>query len=466
MNSEQINMWNTCLDYLQEQIASVDFSTWICPLQVQQIGQTLLLGAPNRIVMDELKNAYLPIIESFFNENYPEKINALKVFIIGDFQTDSQLPINKTPFQIPSHNSIQSKTTQIAKQLTGPSKFSDPSSNELNPEFTFSNFVIGKSNQLAEAAAEQVAKAPGRAYNPLFLYGDVGLGKTHLIQAIGNKIKETQPQLNVKYLHSERFVADMVKAIQSNTLDDFKTYYRAIDILIIDDIQFFAGKERSQEEFFYTFNTLLESKQQIILTSDRFPKDLGGIADRLKSRFGSGLTVAVDPPDLETRVAILLKKAEVMGIYLATPVAFFIAQNVRSNIRELEGALKRVIAHARFMSRDISLELAQRALKDIIAAQERLTSFSNIVQVVSEHFGITVDQLLSACRQKKFAWPRHLAIALCKDLSTLSLPDIGKAFGGRDHTTILHACKKIEHLRDTDPDVAVIYNSLIRQLSH
>jgi chromosomal replication initiator protein len=465
MNSEQINMWNTCLDYLQEQIPSVAFSTWICPLQVQQIGQTLLLGAPNRIVMDELKNSYISIIESFFNENYPEKITSLKIFIIGDFQNDPPVYAKYAAGETLDKN-VSTKIPTPTRQSNNTSKFSDSSSNELNPEFTFANFVIGKSNQLAEAAAEQVAKAPGHAYNPLFLYGDVGLGKTHLIQAIGNKIKETQPSLNVKYLHSERFVADMVKAIQSNTLDDFKTYYRAIDILMIDDIQFFAGKERSQEEFFYTFNTLLESKQQIILTSDRFPKDLGGIADRLKSRFGSGLTVAVDPPDLETRVAILLKKAEVMSINLATPVAFFIAQNVRSNIRELEGALKRVIAHARFMSREISLELAQRALKDIIAAQERLTSFSNIVQVVSEHFGITIDQLLSACRQKKFAWPRHLAIALCKDLSTLSLPDIGKAFGGRDHTTILHACKKIDHLRDTDPDVAVVYNSLIRQLSH
>jgi chromosomal replication initiator protein len=258
----------------------------------------------------------------------------------------------------------------------------------------------------------------------------------------------------------------MVKAIQSNTLDDFKTSYRTIDILMIDDIQFFAGKERSQEEFFYTFNNLVEMKQQIILTSDRFPKDLGGIADRLKSRFGSGLTVAVDPPDLETRVAILLKKAEIMKIDLTSEVAFYIAQNVRSNIRELEGALKRVIAHARFMSRAISIELTQRALKDIVAAQERLTSFSNIVQVVSDHFRISIDQLLSPSRQKRFAWPRHLAIALCRDLSSLSLLEIGRAFGGRDHTTIMHACRKIDLLRENDADVAKEYNMLIRQLSH
>ncbi|NBX71674.1 chromosomal replication initiator protein DnaA [bacterium] len=453
MNFDQASLWNQCLDYLQEVIPTTAFTSWICPLQVQQIGQTILLGAPNRIVMEELRSSYLLLIESFFKENYPDKIKALKIFIIGD----ESIPQ-------PSNNKINFSSSNLLARLD--STPPDPMANELNPEFTFINFVIGKSNQLAEAAAEQVAQSPGIAYNPLFLYGGVGLGKTHLMQAIGNKIKETKPHLNVRYLHSERFVADMVKAIQSNTLDDFKTSYRTIDILMIDDIQFFAGKERSQEEFFYTFNNLVEMKQQIILTSDRFPKDLGGIADRLKSRFGSGLTVAVDPPDLETRVAILLKKGEIMKIDLTSEVAFYIAQNVRSNIRELEGALKRVIAHARFMSRAISIELTQRALKDIVAAQERLTSFSNIVQVVSDHFRISIDQLLSPSRQKRFAWPRHLAIALCRDLSSLSLLEIGRAFGGRDHTTIMHACRKIDLLRENDADVAKEYNMLIRQLSH
>jgi chromosomal replication initiator protein len=455
MNIEQVNLWNQCLDYLQETIPITAFTSWICPLQVQQIGQTILLGAPNRIVMEELRTTYLVMIETFFKDNFPEKIKSLKLCIIGEENTVSAPNIKSNPHNIV--NAGVKPTSSFTHSVTV---------NELNPEFTFNNFVIGKSNQLAEAAAEQVALSPGIAYNPLFLYGGVGLGKTHLMQAIGNKIKETRPQLNVRYLHSERFVADMVKAIQSNTLDDFKASYRAIDILMIDDIQFFAGKERSQEEFFYTFNNLLESKQQIILTSDRFPKDLGGIADRLKSRFGSGLTVAVDPPDLETRVAILLKKAESMLIELSSEVSFYIAQNVRSNIRELEGALKRVIAHARFMSRPISMELAQRALKDIVAAQERLTSFSNISLVVAERFGITIEQLLSSNRQKRFAWPRHLAIALCKDLSSLSLIDIGKSFGGRDHTTIMHACRKIELLREQDAEVAKEYNMLTRQLSH
>jgi chromosomal replication initiator protein len=341
-----------------------------------------------------------------------------------------------------------------------------PPDSDLNPDFTFRNFIIGKSNQLAEAAAEQVAISPGKVYNPLFLYGGVGLGKTHLMHSIGNRIGETKPHLKVRYLHSERFVSDMVRAIQSNALDDFKAFYRTIDILMIDDIQFFAGKERSQEEFFYTFNTLLESNQQIILTSDRFPKDLGGIADRLKSRFGAGLTVAVDPPDLETRVAILMKKSESMNIAMTPEIAFYIAQHVRTNIRELEGALKRVIAHTRFMSKPLSLDLAQRALKDVIASHERMTSVSNIIQIVSEHFHLDSDDLLSASRLKKYAGPRQIGMALCKELTSLSFPEIGKAFGGRDHTTIMHACKKIELLRQTNAVVAKEYYDLVKRLSH
>ena len=450
MNIEQMNVWNQCLDYLQEVMPSSLFSMWICPLQVQQMGETLLLGAPNRIVFDEVSRVYLPLIREFFEDRFVGKIKNFKAYVVGEI---TMPPVeNRLPF--PQSSPVMERAPDRGYEA------------ELNPDFTFRNFVIGKSNQLAEAAAEQVALSPGKAYNPLFLYGGVGLGKTHLIHAIGNRIRDTQPHLNVRYLHSERFVADMVKAIQSNALDDFKAFYRTIDILMIDDIQFFAGKERSQEEFFYTFNTLLESNQQIILTSDRFPKDLGGIADRLKSRFGAGLTVAVDPPDLETRVAILMKKSEAMNIAMSSEIAFYIAQHVRTNIRELEGALKRVIAHTRFMSRPLSLDLAQRALKDVVAAHERMTSVSNIIQIVSEQFRINPEDVLSACRQKKYAGPRQIAMALCKELTSLSFPEIGKAFGGRDHTTIMHACKKVDALRQTNASIAKEYYDLVRQLSH
>jgi chromosomal replication initiator protein len=455
MNIEQMYIWNQCLDYLQDAVPSSLFSMWICPLQVQQLGETLLLGAPNRIVFDEVNRVYLPLIREFFEERFVGKIKSFRTYIVGEI---SAPPVEGRlafpPPVIPAKNS----------GVTGGADRGYDS--ELNPDFTFRNFVIGKSNQLAEAAAEQVAVSPGRVYNPLFLYGGVGLGKTHLMHAIGNRIRDTQPHLSVRYLHSERFVADMVKAIQTNSLDDFKAFYRTIDILMIDDIQFFAGKERSQEEFFYTFNTLLESNQQIILTSDRFPKDLGGIADRLKSRFGSGLTVAVDPPDLETRVAILLKKSETMNIPMTSEIAFYIAQHVRTNIRELEGALKRVIAHTRFMARPLSLDLAQRALKDVVAAHDRMTSVSNIIQIVSEHFRLSTEDMVSTSRLKKYAGPRQIAMALCKELTPLSFPEIGKAFGGRDHTTIMHACKKVESLRQTDATLAKEYFDLMRQLSH
>lgn len=463
------NLWNLCLDQVQDILSPAIFTMWICPLQFQKIGKTVLLGAPNRIVFHEVEQKYLHHIEDFFSDNQSFNIKKIKLYLIGeegpDFDDGPELP---PPVPEVMASQFARRPTQAAKataeKRTLPQRLID-AQRELNPDFTFRNFVIGKSNQMAEAAAEQVALCPGHAYNPLFFYGGVGLGKTHLMQAVGNKILETQPNLTVCYSHSERFVNDMVKALQSNSLDDFKAFYRTIDILMIDDIQFFAGKDRSQEELFYTFNTLLEANQQIILTSDRYPKELGGIADRLKSRFGSGLTVAVAPPDLETRVAILFKKAELMRVDLNTDVAFYIAQNIRSNIRELEGAFKRVLAYARFISRPISLEVAEKALKDVVAAQERLASFDNIIQVVSERFKITEEQLLSDSRQKKYSWPRQLAMALCKELSSLSLPEIGKAFRGRDHTTIMHACRKVADKIQQDPEVAQLYHSLVKQFS-
>ncbi|XHY19340.1 Chromosomal replication initiator protein DnaA [Vibrio sp. NH-UV-68] len=315
------------------------------------------------------------------------------------------------------------------------------------------------------AAARQVSDNPGSAYNPLFLYGGTGLGKTHLLHAVGNAIVDNKPNAKVVYMHSERFVQDMVKALQNNAIEEFKRYYRSVDALLIDDIQFFANKERSQEEFFHTFNALLEGNQQIILTSDRYPKEINGVEDRLKSRFGWGLTVAIEPPELETRVAILMKKAEDHQIHLADEVAFFIAKRLRSNVRELEGALNRVIANANFTGRPITIDFVREALRDLLALQEKLVTIDNIQKTVAEYYKIKVADLLSKRRSRSVARPRQLAMALAKELTNHSLPEIGDAFGGRDHTTVLHACRKIQQLREESHDIKEDYSNLIRTLS-
>ncbi|EKO3993534.1 chromosomal replication initiator protein DnaA, partial [Vibrio fluvialis] len=335
----------------------------------------------------------------------------------------------------------------------------------VNPKHKFNNFVEGKSNQLGLAAARQVSDNPGAAYNPLFLYGGTGLGKTHLLHAVGNAIVDNNPNAKVVYMHSERFVQDMVKALQNNAIEEFKRYYRSVDALLIDDIQFFANKERSQEEFFHTFNALLEGNQQIILTSDRYPKEINGVEDRLKSRFGWGLTVAIEPPELETRVAILMKKAEDHQIHLPDEVAFFIAKRLRSNVRELEGALNRVIANANFTGRPITIDFVREALRDLLALQEKLVTIDNIQKTVAEYYKIKVADLLSKRRSRSVARPRQLAMALSKELTNHSLPEIGDAFGGRDHTTVLHACRKIEQLREESHDIKEDYSNLIRTLS-
>jgi len=338
-------------------------------------------------------------------------------------------------------------------------------SNFLIEGYTFQSFVEGKSNQLARAAAQQVAQNPGGAYNPLFIYGGVGLGKTHLMHAVGNAMLESNPSARIVYLHSERFVADMVKALQLNAINDFKRYYRSVDALLIDDIQFFANKERSQEEFFHTFNALLEGGQQMILTCDRYPKEIDGLEERLKSRFGWGLTVAVEPPELETRVAILMKKAEQSRIDLPADVAFFVAQRIKSNVRELEGALKRVIASSQFTHRRIDIDLVKESLKDLLALQDKLVSLDNIQRTVAEYYKIKLSDLLSKRRSRSVARPRQLAMALAKELTNHSLPEIGEAFGGRDHTTVLHACKKIKELREYDSDIREDHKNLYRLLS-
>jgi chromosomal replication initiator protein len=334
----------------------------------------------------------------------------------------------------------------------------------LNPAFTFETHVEGKSNQLARAAASQVGENPGQAYNPLFLYGGVGLGKTHLMQAAGNLTRQLRPEAKVLYVHSERFVADMVKALQHNAINEFKRFYRSLDALLIDDIQFFSGKEHSQEEFFHTFNTLLEGQRQVVITSDRFPREISGVQERLISRFGSGLTVPIDPPELETRMAILKNKAQQKGVGLPEDVCFFVAKQIRSNVRELEGALHRIIASANFTGRNINTGLAREALRDLLVFQERQVTIQNIQKVVAEYFKMRISDLHSKRRNRQITRPRQIAMALAKELTTMSLPEIGDAFGGRDHTTVLHAQRKIAELVKTDPKISEDYQNLHRLL--
>ncbi|MFT6086341.1 MAG: chromosomal replication initiator protein [Glaciecola sp.] len=335
----------------------------------------------------------------------------------------------------------------------------------VNPEYTFENFVEGKSNQYARAAAIQVANNPGKSYNPLFLYGGTGLGKTHLTHAVGNGILANKPDAKIVYMHSERFVQDMVKALQNNAIEEFKRFYRSVDALLIDDIQFFANKDRSQEEFFHTFNALLEGNQQIILTSDRYPKEIDGVEDRLKSRFGWGLTVIIEPPELETRVAILNRKAHECNVRLPTEVAFFMAKRLRSNVRELEGALNRVVANANFSGRPITIDFVRDALRDLLALQDKLVTIENIQKTVADYYKIKVADILSKRRSRSVARPRQVAMALAKELTNHSLPEIGNAFGGRDHTTVIHAVRKVVQLRNESHDIKEDYKNLIRTLS-
>jgi chromosomal replication initiator protein len=399
--------------------------------------------APNQFVLDWL------------NDNFLARINEL----LAQLDPDA----GKVNLKIGSRSIIE-ETTKPSSTFTRQSDKSRKNSS-LNPNFTFETFVEGKSNQLGRAAAIQVAENPGKGYNPLLIYGGVGLGKTHLIHAIGNMILAHHPESNVVYLHSERFVTDMVKALQHNKMADFKRYYRSIDALLIDDIQFFAGKERSQEEFFHTFNALMEGQQQVIMTCDRYPKEVDGLEERLKSRFGWGLPVPIEPPELETRVAIIMKKAQLSGVEVSNEVAFFIAKRIRSNIRELEGALRRVIANAQFTGRPITLDFAKEALRDLIAIQDKQVTIENIQKTVAEYYKIRISDLHSKRRTRSITRPRQLAMSLCKILTNHSLPEIGTAFGGRDHTTVLHACRKIEELKESDHRTDEDYANLLRTLS-
>lgn len=439
-------LWDRCQAKLESELTQQQFNTWIRPLHVIEEGNRIKLLAPNRFVLDWVEDKY-------FNN-----INEILIKL-----TNSEF---KLDLAIGTSQSVKSTSPVVVELPLKPTR-NQPAKfpNRLNKNYTFTTFVEGKSNQLARAAALQISENPGTAYNPLFICGGVGLGKTHCMHAIGNRLMELKPDRNIVYLHSERFVADMVKALQHNSINEFKRYYRSVDVLLIDDIQFFAGKDRSQEEFFHTFNALLEGQHQIVLTCDRYPKEVTGVEERLKSRFAWGLTVAIDPPELETRVAILKTKAAQEHIDLPDDVAFLVAKRFQSNVRELEGALRRIIAYANFTNRPISLDFAKEALKDLLALQDKLVTIENIQKTVAEYFKLRVVDLKSKRRNRSIARPRQLAMALSKKLTNHSLPEIGDAFGGRDHTTVLHACRKIDDLCKSEPRISEDYTNLNRILT-
>ena len=450
------SLWNRCLRVLESELPMQQFNTWVRPLQAIERDGELKLLAPNRYVIEWLGDNSLQRIKELIRE-FAEGAATEVVLDVG---TRAGVPAAaNAPFVngvAEAPGSATAKARRLAPTVLG---------SRINADFTFDSFVEGKSNQLAKAAAIQVAGNPGKAYNPLFIYGGVGLGKTHLMHAVANRLKERNPEARLAYVHSERFVSDMVRALQHNTINDFKSAYRSLDALMIDDIQFFAGKDRSQEEFFHTFNALLESQQQVILTCDRYPKEVDGLEERLKSRFGWGLTVAIEPPELETCVAILMSKAAISHVELPEEVAFFIAKRIRSNVRELEGALRRVVATSHFTGRPITLEFAKEALRDLLALQEKLVTVENIQKTVAEYYKIRIADLLSKRRSRSIARPRQVAMALAKELTNHSLPEIGDAFGGRDHTTVLHACRRVKELRESERRIGEDYMNLLRTLA-
>ena len=440
-------VWRKCLGYLQDELSAQQFNTWIRPLHPVDSQESLRLLAPNVYVRDRVSEEFLSRIRALVDRVATEpRAVGLEV---GSMAAEG-LPLS-------------AEEARVAPGMA--SRSAAPSAYDLNPDFTFESFVVGRSNEMAKAAAQQVAENAGQSYNPLLLYGGVGLGKTHLMQAVGTQIQKNSPGKTVVYLHSQRFVQDMVTALQQGTMQDFMNYYRSVDALLIDDIQFFAKKLRSQEEFFHVFTALLERGHQRVLTCDRYPREIEGLEERLKSRFVWGLTMAVEPPELEHRVAILLKKAEQEGVELPPDVAFFIAERIRSNVRELEGALKRVIANAHFTGKPVTIDQVRLALRDLIAIQERQVGIDNIQRTVADYFKIKLSDLHSKRRNRAVARPRQVAMALAKELTSHSLPEIGDAFGGRDHTTVLHACRKVGELRESSGDLAEDYKNLVRLLT-
>ncbi|MBL8539784.1 MAG: chromosomal replication initiator protein DnaA [Burkholderiales bacterium] len=438
------SFWQACLSRFEEELSPQQFKTWIKPLRVTDNGQSLVLWVPNRFVLQWVKDRFLAGIATQAAQFFGRPV-AIDIAL-----SPAQEGVPERPSLPP-----QAERSPVAASRE---------QSRLNPLFSFETFVTGKANQLARAAAIQVAERPGAAYNPLFVYGGVGLGKTHLIQAIGNLLSERDAAAKVRYIHAEQYVSDVVRAYQHKAFDDFKRYYHSLDLLLVDDIQFFGGKSRTQEEFFYAFNALIESHKQVIITCDSYPKEISGIEDRLISRFGWGLTVAVEPPELEMRVAILLKKAEAEGVKLDETVAFFIAKHIQSNVRELEGALKRVLAYSRFSGQGLTVDLTREALKDLLAVQSRQISIENIQKTVADYYKIKVSEMYSKKRSRTVARPRQMAMALAKELTQLSLPDIGDAFGGRDHTTVLHACRKIAELRTSNNEITRDFAALLQVL--
>ena len=462
--------WLSCLGYFEKELSAQQFNTWIKPLYLDSSRDASepVLVAPNRFVLQWVKDNFLSRIElmaeKYFSQTIrfqlmlAEQVSAKPVVLPAETAVAAAMPL---PVAADVSAGIDPPAAP-SRKILGNSKEKNPS--RLNPSFTFNSFVTGKANQLARAGAIQVAERPGVAYNPFFIYGGVGLGKTHLIQAIGNFVLEHNSGAKVRYIHAEQYVSDVVKAYQHKAFDDFKRYYHSLDLLLIDDIQFFGGKNRTQEEFFYAFNALIEAHKQVIITCDSYPKEISGMEERLISRFGWGLTVAVEPPELEMRVAILLKKALLENIVLDENVAFFIAKHIRSNVRELEGALKRVLAYSRFTGHALSLDLAREALKDLLAVQNRQISIENIQKTVADYYKIKVAEMYSKKRSRIVARPRQMAMAISKELTPLSLPDIGEAFGGRDHTTVLHGYRKIAELRASDPAINRDFNTLLHIL--
>ncbi|XOV81326.1 MAG: chromosomal replication initiator protein DnaA [Aestuariibacter sp.] len=470
---------------MQQDLPAQQFNMWIRPLEPVVDSDVFTLLAPNRFILDWVRDKYISKISELLNEFTKSADIRVQFDVVSNKANyeSSQVPSPSVAQPVNAASFVsadQGSSGFINNNAVAPAKLSDEKpvatqnrvepkpgvqKSNINRTYNFDNFVEGKSNQLARAAAQQVANNPGGSYNPLFIYGGTGLGKTHLLHAVGNGIINSKDNANVVYMHSERFVQDMVKALQNNAIEEFKRYYRSVDALLIDDIQFFANKERSQEEFFHTFNALLEDNQQIILTSDRYPKEIDGVEDRLKSRFGWGLTIAIEPPELETRVAILMKKATENRVHLPNEVAFFIAKRLRSNVRELEGALNRVIANANFTGRAITIDFVREALRDLLALQEKLVTIDNIQKTVAEYYKIKVADILSKRRSRSVARPRQIAMALAKELTNHSLPEIGDAFSGRDHTTVLHACRKVQQLREESHSIKEDFQNLIRTLS-
>lgn len=444
-------MWESCLQYFEETLPPQQFNSWIKPLDCEFNGERIILTAPNTFILKVIQDRFLPDITKLAS-NFSSKAPFFELKI-G----------RKTFLSTPLPMAIQEKHTQPEIKKVN-SAFANINHSKLNGTLAFENFVTGKANQLAHAAAMQVANFPGTIYNPLFIYGGVGLGKTHLIQSIGNLVKKDNPQAKICYVHATNYISDVVRAFQTKRFDEFKQFYNSLDLLLIDDIQFIADKPGTQQEFFYTLNSLIDSNKQVVITCDTFPKEISGIEARLTSRFSCGLTVAVEPPGLEMRVAILLQKASALNHPISEDVAFFIAKHVRSNIRELEGALNRILAYAKFHKESITVDSSKDALRDLLSAQNKQVSIENIQRTVADYYRLKVVELLSKKRTRAIARPRQIAMCLARELTQLSLPEIGNAFGGRDHSTVLHACKTIENLRNIDQTLNSDFNVLNQTL--